>query len=455
MVNDRYLSVTRLTRYIKQMIETDVRLHDVWLRGEISNFKRHSRGHLYLTIKDKNARIRAVMFAGSARKLTFEPEDGMKVLIRGSVSVYEPYGEYQIYISEMEQDGLGRLYLAFEVLKKKLEASGMFDPSRKRALPAVPYRIGIITSPTGAAIRDLFTTIRRRFPAAGLIVFPVLVQGSEAAPSIAAAIERANRMTALNLDLLIVGRGGGSIEDLWAFNEEIVARAIYRSRLPVISAVGHETDFTIADFVSDRRAPTPTAAAEFAVPDVRELKERIDALAGRLSISLRTRLDRERERLKRMQESYAFKYPGQLILQKEQERDQWMQRLERSMKDLLQHNDERLAMIGRMLIRNRPEEKMERARALLIDRSDRLARSFRVVKNGKAAEYRRLTLQLNALSPLKIMGRGYNLAYDHNGKLIKSVVETSPGEALTVKMHDGTIDCHVWGIEEENDGRAR
>ncbi|RYL92353.1 exodeoxyribonuclease VII large subunit [Sporolactobacillus sp. THM7-4] len=446
MLNDRYISVTRLTRYIKQMMESDAKLRDVWLKGEISNFKRHSRGHLYLTIKDKNARIRAVMFAGNAAGLAFEPEDGMKVLIHGAISLYEPYGEYQIYIREMEQDGLGRLYLAFEALKKKLQAQGMFDEGIKKQLPAVPREIGIITSPTGAAIRDLFTTIKRRFPAAKLIVFPVLVQGAEAAPSIAAAIRQANRLQ--SLDVLIVGRGGGSIEDLWAFNEEIVAQAIYESKLPVISAVGHETDFTIADFVADKRAPTPTAAGEFVVPDVLELKQNIRHLSERLVLSMSGKWQREADHLKRLHESYAFRYPGQLVLQKEQERDQWTERLQKALERLKQRNSEKLSMLDRLLGQNRPSARLERSRQKLEERTGRLIRSFHIALKEKKTGYERLVLQLNALSPLKVMARGYNLAYNQDGKLVKSVKEVSPGDPLMIKMHDGRMDCQIWGIEE-------
>lgn len=446
MLNDRYVSVTRLTRYIKQLMESDGRLQDVWLKGEISNFKRHSRGHLYLTIKDQNARIRAVMFAGNAKNLDFEPEDGMKVLIRGSISLYEPYGEYQIYIREMEQDGLGRLFLAFEALKKKLESLGMFDPSQKKPLPDVPYEIGIVTSPTGAVIRDLFTTIKRRFPAARITVFPVLVQGADAAPSIAAAIRRANGMK--NLEVLIVGRGGGSIEDLWAFNEEIVAEAIFQSRLPVISAVGHETDFTIADFVADKRAPTPTAAGEFVVPDRRELGRRIDDLSGRLQKSMNARLVRGMDRLKQIRQAYAFKYPGQLLLQKEQERDQATEHLRKAVTRLLGGKTDRLVMADRLLGNNQPAARLEHSRKLLQEHSGQLQKAFNRLFKEKSTDFDQIIRQLNALSPLKIMARGYNLAYNQHDQLIKSVREISPGDPLTIQMYDGKIDCQIWGIEE-------
>lgn len=448
MENDRYVTVTRLTRYIKQLMESDNALQEVWLKGEISNFKRHSRGHLYLTLKDKNARIKAVMFAGNARQLAFEPEDGMKVLVQGSISLYEPYGEYQIYIRQMEQDGLGRLYLAYEALKRKLQAKGMFEDSHKKPIPAIAYEIGIVTSPTGAVIRDLFTTIKRRFPAAHLTVFPVLVQGADAAGSIAAAIDQANQLK--GLDLLIVGRGGGSIEDLWAFNEEIVAEAIFRSQLPIISAVGHETDFTIADFVADRRAPTPTAAGEFAVPDVRELYRRVEDHRVRLVQSMKSRMIREKERMKRISQSYAFRFPGQLILQKEQEFDRLTDRLKKNTDVLIMAKRDQLAMFGRLLGKNRPDALVKRAKTALLERRERLIRASQNYQQTKRSAFNQLTVQLNGLSPLKIMARGYGLVYDQKDILVKSVKSIEPGDPLSIRLNDGRVDCQVWGIEEES-----
>ncbi|TXK90204.1 exodeoxyribonuclease VII large subunit, partial [Parageobacillus sp. SY1] len=260
MAEVKYVTVGALTKYIKRKFEVDPHLRDLWIKGEISNFKYHSRGHMYFTLKDEQARIQAVMFAGYNQYLSFRPEDGMKVLVRGEISVYEPSGNYQIYVKEMQPEGIGNLYLAYEQLKKRLEAEGLFSPEHKKPIPAFPRYIGVVTSPTGAAIRDIMTTIRRRYPIATVILFPTLVQGEQAAESIVRSIEKANELG--YIDVLIVGRGGGSIEELWAFNEEIVARAIFASEVPIISAVGHETDFTIADFVADLRAPTPTGAAE-------------------------------------------------------------------------------------------------------------------------------------------------------------------------------------------------
>lgn len=450
----RYLSVTALTRYLKRKLESDAGLQDIWLKGEISNFKRHSRGHMYMTIKDRSARIQAVMFAGNNRRLTFEPENGMKVLIRGEISVYEPYGQYQLYIKEMEQDGLGRLYLAFEALKKKLEERGLFAAEAKKPLPAIPYEIGIVTSPTGAAVRDLFTTIKRRFPAARLTLFPVLVQGEGAAPSIVSAIEQANQLG--DIDLLIVGRGGGSVEELWAFNEETVAYAIHRSVLPIISAVGHETDFTIADFVADLRAATPTAAGELAVPHIDDLTQRIHDLTRRLHFSAAKKIESEKERLSHLQSAYAFKYPEQLLLRKEQELDHLSERLVKQLKRNVDDYQEKTVMITRLLKKHHPAAKINQCRDGAKGLTERLERAILVYHKGKKARFERSALQLNALSPLKIMARGYNLAYNQSGRLLKSTKEVEPGDPIQIKMNDGTLDCQVWGIEEmEKNGRKK
>lgn len=263
-MNDKYINISQLTRYIKYKIDNDIHLQDVYLKGEISNFKAHTRGHFYFTLKDEEARISAVMFSSNASKVKFSPQDGMKVLVTGKISVYPANGSYQIYVNEMLEDGIGNLYIAFEQLKKKLAQEGLFDESHKKEIPKIPMHIGVITAPTGAAIRDITSTIKRRWPIAEVILFPALVQGEMAKDSVVNQIKLADTY---KLDVLIIGRGGGSIEDLWCFNEEEVARAIYHASTPIISAVGHEVDFTIADFVSDMRAPTPTGAAEMAVPN--------------------------------------------------------------------------------------------------------------------------------------------------------------------------------------------
>ena len=263
-MNNNYITVAALTRYIKYKIDNDANLNEVYIKGEISNFKHHSRGHFYFTIKDEESRINAIMFASSTKNINFEPIDGMKVLVKGRISVFEQTGNYQIYVTDMMEDGIGNLYALFEKLKKDLEKEGLFDKAHKKQIPKIPNRIGVVTAPTGAAIKDIISTINRRYPLCEVILFPSLVQGREAKDDIVRNIKIADTY---NLDTLIVGRGGGSLEDLWAFNEEVVARAIYECKTPVISAVGHEIDFTISDFVSDVRAATPTGAAELAVPD--------------------------------------------------------------------------------------------------------------------------------------------------------------------------------------------
>ena len=272
-MQNNYLTITQLSKYLKYKFDEDVNLRKVYLKGEISNFKAHTRGHYYFTLKDENSRINAVMFSSSTSKLKFMPIDGMKVLVEGKVTVYEATGGYQIYVSDMLEDGIGNLYIAFEQLKEKLAKEGLFDKERKRKITKMPKKIGIVTASTGAAIRDILTTLKRRYPICETILFPALVQGEKAAEDIVKKIEIANTY---DIDTLIVGRGGGSIEDLWPFNEEIVARAIYNSKVPVISAVGHEIDFTISDFVADLRAPTPTAAAELAAVDINTVNEYLE-----------------------------------------------------------------------------------------------------------------------------------------------------------------------------------
>ncbi|MDY0396483.1 exodeoxyribonuclease VII large subunit [Virgibacillus halophilus] len=324
---EKYLTVTALTKYIKRKLDIDPHLRSVWLKGEISNFKHHSRGHMYMTIKDDHARIQAVMFAGNNRYLKFIPENGMHVLIHGDISVFEASGQYQIYIQRMEPDGFGSLYLAFEQLKTSLSQRGFFSNDHKQEIPAFPNRIGVVTSPTGAAVRDIITTIKRRYPVAAITVVPALVQGVHAGNDIARAIRFANQLN--QFDVLIVGRGGGSIEELWGFNEQVVAEAIYESRIPIISAVGHETDVTISDYVADLRAPTPTGAAELAVPSIYEVLGTLGAMKRSMQQSMDNLLTSENRHLKRLMRSYAFRYPEQLLRQKEQEMDKLSERFKK------------------------------------------------------------------------------------------------------------------------------
>ena len=293
----RFLTVGALTKYIKRKFDADPHLHDCLVKGEISNFKQHSSGHMYFTLKDDKARILAVMFSSANRRMKFTPENGMKVLVRGDVTVYEGSGQYQIYVHDMQPDGVGDLYLAFEQLKEKLTKEGLFAVEHKKPIPKFPATVGVVTSPTGAALRDIITTIKRRYPIAKILILPALVQGDQAAPSITDAINQANEKKH-GIDVLIVGRGGGSIEELWAFNEEIVARAIYESTIPIISAVGHETDFTIADFVADLRAPTPTGAAELAVPHIDEWIERVLTKQTRIMRAMKEKVNLQSNKLR-------------------------------------------------------------------------------------------------------------------------------------------------------------
>lgn len=447
MQQDRYISITELTRYIKKKFDQDQKLQDIWLRGELSNVKFHSRGHMYFTVKDQNSRVNSVMFAGNNRFLKFRPEEGMKVLIRGEVSVYEPHGQYQLYVKEMQPDGIGNLFLAFEELKKKLDQEGLFASESKKPIPAIPKKIGVITSPTGAAVRDILTTIKRRFPIAKVTVMPVLVQGPYAAPSISRAIDFASDQG--QWDVLIVGRGGGSIEELWAFNEEIVARSIYRSRIPVISAVGHETDFTIADFVADVRAATPTAAAELAVPHIEELRERIQQRQLRLTRAISDHIKSMRNELNRYQRSYAFKYPTQLVKQKEQELDRLIDGLQKSSSRALTNKKDQVGRLQDRLQRNHPAKIHEQSKEKYQSLMRMMKKEMRNTFEQHNSQFKQHVGKLNALSPLSIMERGYSLAY-HEGqdKLIKSIKQVQPGDPVTVRLKDGRLDCQVWGLEE-------
>jgi exodeoxyribonuclease VII large subunit len=442
----RYLTVTALTKYIKRKFEVDPHLQDIWIKGELSNFKMHSRGHMYFTLKDENARIQAVMFAGHNRGLAFRPESGMKVVIRGEVSVYEPSGNYQMYVKEMQPDGVGSLYLAYEQLKTKLQEQGLFDENRKRPLPPYPNRIGVVTSPTGAAIRDIMTTLKRRYPIGEIILIPALVQGVNAAPSIVKAIEQANDLG--NLDVLIVGRGGGSIEELWAFNEEAVAHAIYRSRIPVISAVGHETDFTIADFVADLRAPTPTGAAELAVPHLTEVMERVEQRKIRMMRAMREMTAFQRERLHRAQKSYAFRYPVKLCEQKEQELDKLIDRLYRESRRNIESKREKYEQLARQLLRNHPSEQMRRLKEQQQQLTKTLIKEMQTMLKQHQMSFVSTASKLNALSPLRTMERGYSLVYDADQQLLKSTKGVSTGDMIQVRLSDGDLQCEVAKVEE-------
>ncbi|KZS47993.1 exodeoxyribonuclease VII large subunit [Paenibacillus glucanolyticus] len=444
----RVLSVKDLNRYIRMKMEGDSRLSDVWIRGEISNFTHHSSGHMYFTLKDEGSRIRAIMFATHNQRLPFIPKEGSRVIARGNVSVYERDGQYQFYAVQMQPDGIGSLYLAYEQLKAKLEEEGLFAADRKRPLPLYPKTIGVITSPTGAAVRDVMITIRRRYPQARTILYPVLVQGKGAAPSIVKAIRTMNDMA--EADVLIVGRGGGSLEELWAFNEEIVARAIYESDIPVISAVGHETDFTIADFVADLRAATPTAAAELAVPSSAELKGQLVQRQRQLNQGLQQRLKRSRERLASLQRSPVLVHPRRYMLQHAERLDMLSQRLHGNLKSQLSLSRQRQKSLHQGLIRYNPRTQAEFAARRKDQANRQLMNAMQSIMKSRLSQLQTEMRHLDALSPLKIMSRGYSLVYDEKEqRLVKSLEDVQLGDLVNVRVSDGQLQCQVWGMKED------
>lgn len=415
-MNNNYITVTQLTRYIKYKIDNDQNLMKIYLKGEISNFKAHTRGHLYFTIKDENTRINAIMFSTNASKLKITPVDGMKVLVTGRISVYESTGSYQIYVDSLEEDGLGNLYVAFEQLKKKLELEGLFDASKKKAIPKMPSRIGIITAPTGAAIKDILSTLKRRWPIAETILFPSLVQGAEAASDIVKNIELSKKY---NLDLLIVGRGGGSIEDLWCFNEEIVARAIYDLDIPVISAVGHEIDFTISDFVADLRAPTPTGAAEMAVPNINDVINYLKQLEIRIINSIVNTIKINKETLNKISDSYVLKNPMTMYQIKEEKFDNLFERLITSYKNVISNNNNKI-----MLLENK------------------LNNGIINNLNNNKNRYLNVISKLEVLNPLNTIKRGYSIT-KKDGKVLSSKKDVKKSDILEIELADGSINASV------------
>lgn len=440
-MNDiKYYSITALNRAIKNMFDSKPELNRVYIKGEISNFKHHSRGHFYFTLKDENSRIAAVMFSSSAKNVTFVPEDGMKVLVCGRVTVYEATGGYQIYVEQMDLDGIGNLYLEFEKLKKMLEQQGLFDPMHKRPIPKFPKRIGIITAPTGAAIRDILSTIKRRYPICETILFPALVQGVGAKESIVAQLERAQEF---DLDVIICGRGGGSIEDLWAFNEEIVARAIYHSKIPVISAVGHEIDFTIADFVADLRAPTPTGAAEMAVPNLVDLQTLIAQYRIRLQENMKSIIQFNRKRIDTLRNSYVLKNPMALYEVKEQKLDAFIERLHTSIRTFISDYSLRLAHIKSSYVLKNPLGAYEVKRENILHLEKMLNKTMKSKLDSLSHQYEIMINKLDLLSPLNVLSKGYSLVTAEDGKIIKSVHDVKKDDCIAIRMHEGSLKAIV------------
>ena len=419
-MNDKYITVTQLTRYIKYKIDNDVNLNEVFLKGEISNFKAHSRGHFYFTLKDETSRINAIMFASNTKKIKFMPEDGMKVLVTGKISVFEANGGYQIYVNDMLEDGVGNLYIAFEQLKKKLEQEGLFRKEYKKQIPKIPTRVGVVTAPTGAAIKDIISTIKRRWPLAEIILFPSLVQGENAKEDIVRQIEKAKDY---NLDTLIVGRGGGSIEDLWPFNEEIVARSIFECNIPIISAVGHEIDFTIADFVADLRAPTPTGAAELAVPQKHDVENYLMQLKIRLNKQIQHKININKQKLEEVKSRYIFQNPIAIYQAKELQFDSIIERLKSSSKLLITNKEKKFLTIMKSYIIENPLK----------------------ITEPKKNKYLQIVSKLETLSPLLTIKRGYSMT-KKDGKVITSTKELKIKDKLEITLTDGTINAEVTKI---------
>ena len=420
--NDKYLTVSVINRYLKDQFDRNEHLRCVFLKGEISNFKGHTTGHLYFSLKDETSKINAIMFSRSAAKLNFKPMDGTKVLVMGRIGIYEASGSYQIYVEDMQEDGVGNLYIAFEKLKEKLASEGLFDAKYKKSLPKYPTRIGVVTAPTGAAIKDILSTIKRRYPICEIILFPSLVQGEFAAPDIVRNIKRAENH---DLDLLIVGRGGGSIEDLWAFNEEIVARAIFECNIPVISAVGHEIDFTIADFVADHRAPTPTGAAEMAVPDILELSKYISQLKIRLVESIRKQVNYQKLYLDSIKSSFVIKSPMIMFDSKRQKLDILLSNV----------ND-----IMKLYITNE-RHKFEKIKGSYVLKNPKL------LYENKMNSLANIIDKLSLVNPLGILKRGYTVTYIDD-KVVTSSKKINKDDKLSIRFQDGIVEVVAKEIKE-------
>ena len=405
----RYLTVTQLNEYVKMLLDADALLGGVWVRAEISNFKHHyATGHFYFSLKDDGALVRAVMFRFNAQKLSFEPKDGMRVLVHGKVSSFVRDGQYQIYVDDMIPDGKGALYFAFEQLKQKLEQKGLFDEARKRPLPRFPSKIGIVTSATGAAIRDMINIFGRRYPSVRLFLYPAQVQGAEAPGQLIAGLEFFAKHKAV--DVIIIGRGGGSIEDLWAFNNEQLAYAVAASPVPVISAVGHESDFTICDFVADKRAPTPSAAAELAVPDKGELKKMLTLYQNKMGSAITGRIENGRKNLKYLSEAGVLSGPDAIL-------------------------------------RTR--------RMNLIYLSDKADAAMLRKTTQKKADLSRLGAKMEALSPLSVLARGYGIAETAEHTVVRSVKDVGQGEDVTLRLNDGRLDMTVKEIHKEEKSNGK
>lgn len=441
-MSEEYLTVSALTKYIKYKFDKDPHLDRVYLTGEISNFRKRPT-HQYFSLKDEGAVISATMFQGAFRKIQFEPEEGMKVLVIGRVTVFEKSGQYQINIEHMEPDGVGALYLAYEQLKKKLGEEGLFSLPKK-PIPIFPKKIAILTSESGAVIQDIQTTVKRRFPIVQLVLYPTVVQGVHAVPSILRNLERVQEE---DYDVVIIGRGGGSIEDLWAFNEEAVVRAVAALPIPIISSVGHETDTTLVDFVSDMRAPTPTAAAELATPVLADLYYTISSLEGRLEQTVLRQLRVQRDRLMKVAQSTIFTKPERVYQPYQQRLDQVAMRLEAVSKTFFQKHTQRLTQARHRLELGSPMRRVEKESQRLHYLEDRLTKAQQHYMTAQRQRMEQALAKLDLLSPLKIMQRGYSIAQQNN-HILKSVDEVDEALPMTIRLADGTLKTTITAIEK-------
>jgi exodeoxyribonuclease VII large subunit len=418
---------------------------DIWVEGEISNFRGHDSGHLYFTLKDRDAQIRAVMFRSQARLLRFRPEDGMQIILRGRVTIYEGRGELQLSAEYLEPKGAGALQIAFEQLKAKLEAEGLFDAARKQVVPALPQRIGIVTSPQAAALRDILNVLRRRHRSANVIIYPAQVQGEAAALEISAGVKHFNR--AKNVDVIIVARGGGSAEDLAAFNHEGLARAVYSSQIPVISAVGHETDFTIIDFVADLRAPTPSAAAELVIRSRQDIEEQAESLQQRLSRAIRYRLLMARQTLTEAAQHGAFARMVDGINRRQQRLDDLQFRLEKAERRLIEQHRRRWEHASAVVRHYDARRVLGGIRQNLASRTSEMAAAMRNTLLRQRSRIENLEQQLKALSPEAILERGYALVFDSSGRLVKDSAQVKTGDQITARLAHGSLAARVEKVD--------
>lgn len=425
-MENKYLTVTAINRYLKHKLDTDGNLFNVFLKGEISNLKMHSTGHIYFSIKDETSKINAIMFSSAAKKLSFSPNDGDKILVTGRISVYEATGSYQIYVNEMQKDGIGNLYLAYEKLKKELAKEGLFDQKYKKQIPKYPNKIGVITAKEGAAVKDIISTIKRRYPICEVLLFPSLVQGDNAYKNI---IEKINQAEKYDIDVLIIGRGGGSLEDLWPFNEEELARRIFACKIPTISAVGHEIDYTIADFVSDLRAPTPTGAAEMAVPNLPDLINYISNLKVRLNEAINSKVNYQRLYLDSIKNSFVIKNPMIMFEAKKQQLDLLVEKLNKTIISNISNAKHRFELL----------------------KNNHIILNPKILYKDRQLYLNSIIDKLELLNPLNSLKRGFSVTYKDN-KLVSDINKINIGDNIKVRLNNGSIMARVTNknMEVEN-----